>query len=290
MSRETDASLGGFVDRLSLLSEVDEEQGAKAARVWLMTLHAAKGLEFPTVVIAGLEEGVFPHSRAQENEADVEEERRLCYVGMTRAQRQLVLTGSARRRVFGEYQSSNAFTVPGRDPAGARRTPGGHRSATAGRPRQGARRSAGTRSAAARRWRAPPPFSRSRTSCAKRRPPTGTRTRTSRRRGGLKVGARVRHAQFGVGHDSVDRVCRRRHEAVRALRVRGRQEADGAVRAARAGVRPDPAREAAAAGALRRCSGRPERSRGAVGAPHSTVTLFARFRGWSTSQPRRTAM
>jgi DNA helicase-2/ATP-dependent DNA helicase PcrA len=105
-AREADASLGGFVDRLSLLSEADEESGSRDARVWLMTLHAAKGLEFPTVVIAGLEEGLFPHSRAGEDDDEIEEERRLCYVGMTRAQTNLVLTSAARRRVFGEYQGT----------------------------------------------------------------------------------------------------------------------------------------------------------------------------------------
>jgi DNA helicase-2/ATP-dependent DNA helicase PcrA len=103
-TREPDASLGGFVDRLSLLSEADEEAGPREARVWMMTMHAAKGLEFPMVIIAGMEEGMFPHSRSAENEEEIEEERRLCYVGMTRARQQLVLTGSAKRRVFGEYQ------------------------------------------------------------------------------------------------------------------------------------------------------------------------------------------
>jgi DNA helicase II / ATP-dependent DNA helicase PcrA len=103
--REPEASLGGFTDKLSLLSEVDEGQGSVEARIWLMTLHAAKGLEFPTVIMAGLEEGVFPHSRAFDEEDEMAEERRLCYVGMTRARSNLVLTGAARRRVFGEYQS-----------------------------------------------------------------------------------------------------------------------------------------------------------------------------------------
>jgi DNA helicase-2/ATP-dependent DNA helicase PcrA len=103
--REPEASLGGFTDKLSLLSEVDEGQGSVDARIWLMTLHAAKGLEFPTVIMAGLEEGVFPHSRAFDEEDEMAEERRLCYVGMTRARSQLILTGAARRRVFGEYQS-----------------------------------------------------------------------------------------------------------------------------------------------------------------------------------------
>jgi DNA helicase-2/ATP-dependent DNA helicase PcrA len=105
-SRDAEPSLGGFVDRLSLLSDVDEEQGARNARVWLMTLHSAKGLEFPVVILAGLEEGLFPHSRSREDLEELEEERRLCYVGMTRARMRLVLTGAARRRVFGEYQSS----------------------------------------------------------------------------------------------------------------------------------------------------------------------------------------
>ena len=105
-SREPEPALGGFVDRLSLLSDADEEQGSRDARVWMMTLHSAKGLEFPVVVLAGLEEGLFPHSRSSNDEEELEEERRLCYVGMTRARSRLVLTGAARRRIFGEYQSS----------------------------------------------------------------------------------------------------------------------------------------------------------------------------------------
>jgi len=104
--REPEPSINGFVDRLSLLSDTDEEAGSQNARVWMMTLHSAKGLEFPTVILAGLEEGLFPHSRSSEDEEELEEERRLCYVGMTRARAKLVITGAARRRIFGEYQSS----------------------------------------------------------------------------------------------------------------------------------------------------------------------------------------
>ncbi|MFN2447445.1 MAG: ATP-dependent helicase [Vicinamibacterales bacterium] len=104
--RGPEPSLASFVDRLSLLSDVDKEQGQRQARVLLMTLHSAKGLEFPVVVLAGLEEGLFPHSRSAEDEAELEEERRLCYVGITRARSRLVLTSASRRRVFGEYQSS----------------------------------------------------------------------------------------------------------------------------------------------------------------------------------------
>ena len=105
-SRNPEPSLGGFVDQLSLLSDVDEEAGAKNARVVMLTMHSAKGLEFPIVVISGLEEGLFPHSRSSDDETELEEERRLCYVAITRAQRRLVLTSAARRRVFGDYQST----------------------------------------------------------------------------------------------------------------------------------------------------------------------------------------
>ena len=106
-SRSPEPSLGGFVDQLSLLSDVDEEEGTRDARVLMMTMHSAKGLEFPVVFIAGLEEGLFPHSRSADDEAELEEERRLCYVGLTRAQRRIVLTSAARRRVFGDYQSTD---------------------------------------------------------------------------------------------------------------------------------------------------------------------------------------
>ena len=105
--RAPEASLAGFVDQVSLRSEADEEEGAAEAAVWLMTLHAAKGLEFPLVVITGMEEGLFPHARAADDAAELEEERRLCYVGITRAQSQLVLTSAARRRTFGEYRDTD---------------------------------------------------------------------------------------------------------------------------------------------------------------------------------------
>src|SRR5207244_180022 len=69
-SREPEPTLGGFVDRLSLLSDVDEEQGDRDARVWMMTLHSAKGLEFPVVVLAGLVEGLFSQSRSGGDEEE----------------------------------------------------------------------------------------------------------------------------------------------------------------------------------------------------------------------------
>jgi DNA helicase-2/ATP-dependent DNA helicase PcrA len=185
--REPEASLGGFVDRLSLLSEADEESGSREAKVWMMTMHAAKGLEFPLVVIAGLEEGLFPHSRSSEDEDELEEERRLCYVGMTRAQSQLVLTSAARRRVFGEYQSTEPSRFLDEIPAELM-----ERIAPAYTPHSA--------------------FSHSHYDF--RTNPYGRKGRSGRVREseasyayenedqsivGLKAGMRVRHAQFGVG-------------------------------------------------------------------------------------------
>jgi DNA helicase II / ATP-dependent DNA helicase PcrA len=88
-----------FLDRASLSSELDHLD--PNARVALMTLHSAKGLEFDVVFLAGLEEGLFPHSLSQNSREDLEEERRLCYVGITRARRKLFLTWTPFRRNFG---------------------------------------------------------------------------------------------------------------------------------------------------------------------------------------------
>ena len=82
------------------------------ARVTLMTLHAAKGLEFPLVFLAGLEEGLFPHSRTLNNPEELEEERRLCYVGMTRAMNTLILTRAHFRRRYGN--DAPEMSVPSR--------------------------------------------------------------------------------------------------------------------------------------------------------------------------------
>jgi DNA helicase-2/ATP-dependent DNA helicase PcrA len=92
-------TLAEFLDHAALASDTD--QFDPDARVTLMTLHAAKGLEFPLVFLAGLEEGLFPHSRTLMNPEELEEERRLCYVGMTRAMNTLVLTRARLRRRYG---------------------------------------------------------------------------------------------------------------------------------------------------------------------------------------------
>lgn len=98
-----DADLGLFLEEISLLSDVDSYDETADA-LTLMTLHAAKGLEFPVVFIAGMEESIFPHSRALFEVDEMEEERRLCYVGMTRAKEELYLISASRRLLYGSVQ------------------------------------------------------------------------------------------------------------------------------------------------------------------------------------------
>ena len=99
--RSENPTLEGFLEEVSLITDIDRWDNTKDA-VTLMTLHAAKGLEFPVVFIAGLEEGLFPLSRSLENPSDLEEERRLFYVGITRAEERLFLSHALHRRRFGE--------------------------------------------------------------------------------------------------------------------------------------------------------------------------------------------
>ncbi|PYQ50077.1 MAG: ATP-dependent DNA helicase PcrA [Acidobacteria bacterium] len=93
------ASLGDYLDSLTLMTDLDRYESQKG--VTLMTLHAAKGLEFKIVFLAGMEEGILPHSQSLEESDDIEEERRLCYVGMTRAREQLYCLYALERRVHG---------------------------------------------------------------------------------------------------------------------------------------------------------------------------------------------
>ncbi len=104
------SDLSSFLENVSL---VEQEQlpdhpklGEKANAVTLMTLHSAKGLEFPNVFMVGMEEGIFPHSRSLMERSELEEERRLCYVGITRAKERLFMTYSKRRLIFGQRSSN----------------------------------------------------------------------------------------------------------------------------------------------------------------------------------------
>ncbi|MED4969341.1 DNA helicase PcrA [Parageobacillus toebii] len=99
-----DKSLIAFLTDLALISDIDqlnETNGENQDAVVLMTLHSAKGLEFPVVFLIGMEEGIFPHSRSLDDEDEMEEERRLAYVGITRAEEELFLTSAQMRTLFG---------------------------------------------------------------------------------------------------------------------------------------------------------------------------------------------
>jgi DNA helicase-2/ATP-dependent DNA helicase PcrA len=113
-SREDAPTASGFLDRVSLLSETDVAKGD--APVVLMTLHSAKGLEFDWIFLAGLEEGLIPHARSLQSDAGLEEERRLCYVGMTRARARLFLTFAQSRQVFGQRKLSEPSRFLGEIP------------------------------------------------------------------------------------------------------------------------------------------------------------------------------
>jgi DNA helicase-2/ATP-dependent DNA helicase PcrA len=99
----TDTGLAGFLEEASLLSDLDGADFDGNA-VTLMTLHAAKGLEFPVVFMTGMEETIFPHSRALYDQSEMEEERRLCYVGMTRAREELYMLYATSRMLYGGVQ------------------------------------------------------------------------------------------------------------------------------------------------------------------------------------------
>jgi len=175
-----EATLGGFLESVALVADVDNLIDSGDA-VTLMTLHSAKGLEFPVVFISGLEEGIFPHSRSLGNDTQLEEERRLAYVGMTRAREELHLVHAHRRAVFGQpsfnprsrfiadippeildSQGDYGYRTPGVGISGVRQERGGTYTVTERRPSEPPKQSPS--------WT--PPF---------------------------QMGQRVRHAQFGIG-------------------------------------------------------------------------------------------
>ena len=169
-AREEAPSLAGFLDRTALFSETDRLRDD--VPVLLMTLHAAKGLEFDSVFLVGLEEGLLPHARSLTGPDALEEERRLCYVGMTRARMRLHLTWARSRQVFGQRRLSERSRFLEEIPH-----EGLVESGTAA-PRPPAPRGGH----AARPWAAPSPPASAPSFAAELRP-----------------GARVRHPLFGVG-------------------------------------------------------------------------------------------
>jgi DNA helicase-2/ATP-dependent DNA helicase PcrA len=190
---ERGETLADFLDRAALVSDADEYD--ERAPVTLLTLHSAKGLEFDHVFLVGLEEGVFPHSRSSNREEELEEERRLCYVGMTRARETLTLTRAVYRRRYGNERLEGSLPsrflleIPGElvDTA------------------EGSLAEAG----ATRRYEPDPEYSYSRDEFARRArqpyyPPRRTRTRgpaPGPRRGEPNplIGQQVRHPTYGLG-------------------------------------------------------------------------------------------
>jgi DNA helicase-2/ATP-dependent DNA helicase PcrA len=160
---QPDPSLESFLDGVALVSDVDE-MPEEARGVTLMTLHSAKGLEFPQVFLTGLEEGVFPHMRSLDSPEEIEEERRLCYVGITRAKQTLTLSWALHRRLHGYGVGEPSRFL--------REMPEEHLTLV------NARRAAPTFEEARATYAMPPPIDDDLP---------------------LKVGAHVRHARFGEG-------------------------------------------------------------------------------------------
>ena len=109
MEDNDDATLTGFLEEVALMTDIDNYNSESDSAV-MMTLHSAKGLEFPVVFIVGMEEGLFPGNQVMYDESEVEEERRLCYVGITRAKEKLYITNARSRMIFG----NTSFTRPSR--------------------------------------------------------------------------------------------------------------------------------------------------------------------------------
>ncbi len=170
----SNATLNEYLEQVALVSDLDNYDN-QADRVTLMTLHSAKGLEYPVVFMTAMEEGLFPHSRSVDSDEDVEEERRLCYVGMTRAREKLYLTYARRRRGFGEYQSNDRSRFLDEIPP--------ELLIEIGQPE--------------RRWQRA--VQQTQSLPAAQRPPAPSGVHVEYDDGELRVGAKVRHAQFGVG-------------------------------------------------------------------------------------------
>ncbi|MBP3485215.1 MAG: ATP-binding domain-containing protein, partial [Oscillospiraceae bacterium] len=102
-----DATLSGFLNEIALYTDLDSVE-ADDNCVTMMTIHSAKGLEFPVVYVVGMEEGIFPGSSAQYDQEELEEERRLCYVAMTRAKEKLTLTNCRQRMLYGRTSANRA--------------------------------------------------------------------------------------------------------------------------------------------------------------------------------------
>ena len=167
--RSQDPSLSGFLEEIALYTDLDSYDPEDDAVV-MMTLHSAKGLEFPVVFIAGAEEGIFPGVNAMMNPGEIEEERRLAYVGITRARERLYLTTAAQRMIFGRTAYNRPSRFAGEIPKDLLEV----------------------EDETVRHYTAPAP----RPQAAPKRPLT---QRTAPAAFDLKVGEQVKHRVFGIG-------------------------------------------------------------------------------------------
>jgi len=178
-----DASLASFLDQVALITDLEQQTAADSGRVntdsvTLMTLHNAKGLEFSVVFMAGMEEGLFPHSRSAESDEELEEERRLCYVGITRAKERLIMTHASERRLYGYPQANLVSRFVQEIPSEAIEMKGGHAPVEFS-------------------YTAPPKWNPGVITAAVKTPVQQTASSGSSER--YYKGAVVKHAKFGIG-------------------------------------------------------------------------------------------
>jgi DNA helicase-2/ATP-dependent DNA helicase PcrA len=196
---ERGETLSDFLDRAALVSDADNFD--EDAQITLMTLHSAKGLEFDHVFLTGMEEGVFPHSRSQNDDDELEEERRLCYVGMTRAKQTLTLTRAVYRRMYGSERLTGSMPsrflqeVPAEliDTAAGSLADAGETRRYEPDPEYSYSQEEFTR-----RMRRSDGSSRATTS-AVARPRSSASHRVNKKNSNPLIGQRVRHATYGAG-------------------------------------------------------------------------------------------
>ncbi|MGH9138745.1 MAG: 3'-5' exonuclease [Acidimicrobiales bacterium] len=179
-----------FLEQVSLVADTDEIPDPDESAVALMTLHSAKGLEFPNVFIVGMEDGVFPHLRALGEPAELEEERRLCYVGITRARERLHLANAWSRTLFGSTQYNPPSRFLDEIPGELLEVAEGSRQANRGRQRRDSFGWSGSGSSSTRERIV---------DAALRAGAQPRAQRSGADRLGLRVGDDVRHAKWGEG-------------------------------------------------------------------------------------------